>query len=345
GWDQHAAETIETVPGRRSATVNLNLIDDSFIAGRILDPFEESGTYFFRALPAGWTRTDATTETGEIAQTRTASDGSFRLEGLPSGTYDLLVVREPALRHGFDLFEGIESGQDEVLELMTSKKKRARVTLLAAGRSSPVSRMLVMHGRTWLPEGETLKEGEHRVHAPTNWPLSWKLGATGGNVETRIIGALFQSMTTWTPERGVLLEPFDAGWHNFGIQAFDERGEPYAPVWTGPVRLGQGMHTFHFDLIETVDVVGSVAGDSLPWPMYVALVKNGRKIALRLSKDEPAHYVPVGADGRFHLWNAPVGDYEIWVGSAFDLDIGRPKRKQPITIGRGSSPTELTVLW
>jgi hypothetical protein len=85
-------------------------------------------------------------------------------------------------------------------------------------------------------------------------------------------------------------------------------------------------------MAPAVSVEGRLVGpDVLDLEVGIARC-GGRLFELDVGSGDLRTARPVGADGAFSFAAVPVGENEVWIGTADELAAGKPARRQPLIV-------------
>jgi hypothetical protein len=122
----------------------------------------------------------------------------------------------------------------------------------------------------------------------------------------------------------------DEGFYWFGAKGTDPDGRPFGSVGTGLVRVEAGDHKVRFVLAPAVAIEGRLVGEDV-LRLQAGIARRGG-LELDVGGEGLFPFRPVGADGSFAFAAVPVGENEIWIGTATELAAGKPARRQALTV-------------
>ncbi len=271
------------------------------------------------------------------SMTTTSRDGSFVLEGLEPGPYELHVQPFQTYR---DMDAGTVAAGTEGLRIRLESKRLAHLTIEAMARDGNLKKWILLNGRTRPRRGATpeapLLPAEAEYDEPGHWPrgvVGMYYGSGGFSDEN---GSTPYALV---PEKEASTQlDLDEGFYWLGAKGTDEEGRNLFPVGTGFVRVEAGEHKLRFVLAPSAPVDGRlIGGDVIDLRVGIAR-RGGRLFELDAGGDQLWPSRPVGAGGAFSFAEVPVGQNEIWIGTASELADGKPSHRQPLTVDAKGVP-------
>ena len=166
--------------------------------------------------------------------------------------------------------------------------------------------------------------GRHTFQSPQNAPLQAILQA----LQARSVDPRFQHAFQ---QAGVL---------EIAVNATDESGRLFFPMGTPARRYEDGDHEILFHLVRTGDVKVRILG-ARPGMAVMLVDRKGGSIPVRPARKKYVRLIRAGPDGRFDLYDAPVGRYSLRIGLPAELETGSFQYEQEIEIQPGvNAPIE-----
>jgi hypothetical protein len=274
-----------------------------------------------------------------------SGDGAFAFSSLFPGSYDLDV--RPIKNYIFtdclltQRFRGIAAGSSDV-SLVLGDGQAVNVEIEVAAGDGKLAHMGVVtgiHSPTAPRDPSGFAPDLNKKFAGTSgWPPGATLnfgGQTGAVDEQGVTG--FLHLAGEVPLHK--LKPMNPGWYWLGIDATDAAGQRYHPCGTGLVYLSAGSYHFHFDLVRESHLSGRITNLGDRDDLCVALVtREGRAVQVLRTNRHLDEVVSIGEGGRFDIEGAPVGEFQLRVGSEQQLRRGEFIHELPVTISPDDNP-------
>jgi RNA polymerase sigma-70 factor (ECF subfamily) len=349
----HAASafvTLEASDAHAEHAIQLVLEPTFDIAGRVRDAHGSRGGVRINAVPTG---TTVRYEPSRTAAADIANDGTFRLEGLAAGIYDLLVDQERETSFGWltvaplaqTRFTGIRAGTSD-LDLTMPPPALVEVSVEAHPQDASMDQMVVLLGRLDRPSAHahparvTATEMLVRDHA--GWPGPFRfsgLFTTRDDEGEATFIAIPHSGTTYT------WPPLAEGRYWVGVCSKNQADSAQSYTeGTGWLDLRAGKYHFAFETVPTSTIEGRLKSDALDRRLCVELVdESGRAIRTQRDRSHIDTVQHIGADGSFSIDGAPIGRFTLRVGDESELRAGRFRLERPIEIAEKNEPLEITM--
>jgi hypothetical protein len=346
-------------------SVRITLAPTFAIAGRVRDSNGARGGVRATVVPDG---TDDRANPLRSRHVDIANDGSFRIDGIPDGRYDVLIDStisdsftsiSPSGKaeqgSGFWIgvaplapvrFAGIPAGSEN-LDLVVEPPPRVDVSVEARPRSGSADRIVVMLGRirSRAANARVRDEPPHdavfRDHA--GWPTEHIVFGGGSNYDD--LGAS-DFLTLVQPGASFHWPPLAEGIYWIGLCAKDDRTDELSYTeGTGWVYLKPGAYHFAFETVATTSIEGQLRASTPDRSLCVALADDaGRLLRVKADHSTIGTIVPTGADGSFWLEDAPTGRFTLRVGSESELRDGRFRIQRTVEFGeRANAPLMIDV--
>ena len=251
-----------------------------------------------------------------------APKGAFETSALPPGSYTL-VARSSTF--GTTRSSGIAHDAENVV-LSCGKPDLAKITLTASGptelRSLSVATGALQVSRR--VEGVELLDHESNYAAPLGYQpaaLSLSSGITSANSN----GLKSHITVSIGDEESKTLE-LAPGEYWLGVRATDVDGNALFPMGTGPVRIESGEHMLHFEMLRTASLTGHLSkapASNEAWAIEIHLPA-GETVPCISAYNGMQSSFRFGSDGSFDIPVLPACPLEVWIGSQFNLAVGRP---------------------
>jgi hypothetical protein len=277
--------------------------------------------------------------------------GTFELNGLPPGTYDILgspnhgqIMGPPLEPFGETWVRGVAAGSQGV-EIRITSESVAHVVFDMVIRDGEASDWIVLRARLY-PRGDVAGipslAPAATYSAFKGWPStvlgSWYGG--GGEHEPRGLVSFLELQAKENPMT-LTVEPGD---YWLGVQGKDKHGNFVFPIGTGLVHVEPGDYRLQFELTTAAPVEGRVRADDLA-SLAVGIAHEGTGLLeLDVGHRYLRRYRELGADGWFSFALVPVGEHDLWIGTPAELAAGNPSYRQTISIRReGTAPLEIVL--
>ncbi len=276
-----------------------------------------------------------------------SDDGSFHLDGLVPGNYDLYVVQKGNTFFSFGLIEhifpDIEAGSCG-LSLVITESELVKVTLEAHTTKGTVASLRPLMTRYYpprsVPTSGTVLNPVAKIHRYDGWPRGAGAGLLFG--ESGAPEESCEKYWYFGNQEGTRYDfkPVSPGWYWIGVRAYDEEGRGFHPTGTDLVYLEPGEYHFRFILDQVGNLGGRIVTETPNPNMCVALV-DGSGRAVQTLQGSSYYYdtvSPTGANGSFFLKRAPVGSFLLRIGSDAELRIGAYQHQEEVHVTEGENP-------
>jgi hypothetical protein len=332
--------------GASVLAAELELAPTLAISGRLVDedgdPLAQAFGNRVYAVPAGVPHPYARTALGREAMTW-SRDGTFRVDGLPDGVYDVYATSEIegnffSFSTGFVRVPGVPAGTAG-LEVVVPRRGGVKVRL-RVDCAEPLEEATVLIAAVQPRDGRPPAPSPAAIVARelASWPLDAPWDFAGGAMADTPVGREQLGLFAVASPDGHALPELGEGWYRFGLQPNrDADGErAYVPIATELVYLRPGEHEVRFELTPAAPLDGRLASKSPVAHLAVQLVDargraipqpSGKGFALKLLS-----WVPLRADGSFRIAIAPVGPCTLRVGTAAELERGELRHEVEVDV-------------
>jgi hypothetical protein len=263
--------------------------------------------------------------------------GAFTIANLEPGAYDLWV--RPVDAHAEVRMHDVRAGREDV-ELRVPSVRPVHLTVDVGARDGEPGQIILLVARSWSDRkgaSEIASLPTESVYSePRGWPPSVPCAGSGigGFEDGRGVASFELTPAKENPTR----IDIDEGLYWLGARGSDRDGEPLFPVGTGLVRVTAGEIHVRFELAPAVRVEGRLV-DTDARDLAVGIARRGGDLLdLDVGSRALLPSRPVSGDGSFFFAAVPVGENEIWIGTASELAAGKPSRRQPLTVGAKGVP-------
>lgn len=322
------------------------------ISGRVRDEDEKPVRGYVRAVPAG---ASSRVEVDALARTlraRTDAQGAFAIGSVPSGDYDLYVVREEQHWYTFPQearrFASVAAGSSGLDLVWKSAGEGVRVRVRAVSTFGEVASTTVLRAarveRTGAPREAA--PSSQRASATSGWPEDVPLDFTGVSGGA---SAEHEDVYGLDGLRGSehALAPLGEGVYAFGVLARLADGRACYPTSTPFRSFAAGEHEIVFECVPVAELQGRVIGGSAIESLEIALADESGALLLipRCGgrAERPSRTLALRDDGWFKARRVPQTSLRVRIGTRVELLRGEFRAERRVVVEPGMLPLEIEL--